>query len=91
MHRVRFAAIYRISADSIHGHIWLRERLASDRFERIEQLGKDVLYHFEVSREKPIDAELRRFLARSYRAHLRNSTSRGSRTSRSGSARARAP
>jgi len=69
MHRVRFAAIYRVSEGAIRGHIWLRERRASKRFARIEQLGKDYLYHFIVSAEQPIDAELRRFLALGYRAH----------------------
>lgn len=91
MHRVRFAAIYRIGEGVIRGHIWLRERRASSRFARIEQLGKDFLYHFVVSAEQPIDAELRRFLALAYRSHLKSSTNRGSRRSRTGSARARAP
>ena len=63
---VRFAAIYRISQDSIRGHLWLKERHATDRFERIEQLGRDYLYHFVISDERPIDDELRRFLAMSY-------------------------
>jgi hypothetical protein len=63
---VRFAAIYRISQDSIRGHLWLKERHATDRFERIEPLGRDYLYHFVISDERPIDDELRRFLAMSY-------------------------
>jgi len=64
---VRFAAINRISAGSIRGHFWLRERHASDRFERIEQLGaRDWLYHFIVDASRPIDAELRRFMRLAY-------------------------
>jgi hypothetical protein len=32
----RFAAIYRISEDSIRGRLWLKERHATEHFERIE-------------------------------------------------------
>jgi hypothetical protein len=63
---LRFAAIYRISEDSIRGHLWLKERDATERFERVEQLGADYLYHFVISDERPIDDELCRFLAMSY-------------------------
>jgi hypothetical protein len=64
---VRFAAINRISKDSLRGHFWLREEHASDRFERIEKLGeRDWLYHFIIDAERPIDAELRRFIRLAY-------------------------
>jgi len=82
---VRFAAIYRIGADAIRGHIWLRDRHASDRFETIEQLGKDFLYHFEVSERRPIDGELRKFIRLGY-AMRRSRTPR-----RSAPARRRRP
>ena len=83
MVEVRFAAIYKVGEGAIRGHIWLTERRACRRF-RVEQLGKDFLYHFEVSAAQPIDAELRRFLALGYRVgrreHLaRSSKSRGTR------------
>lgn len=82
---VRFAAINRIGADAIRGHIWLRERHASDRFTRIERLGDDFLYHFEISADRPIDAELRRFIRLGY-AMRRSRTPR-----RSAPARRRRP
>lgn len=64
---VRFAAIYRFSETSIRGHIWLKQRHRSSRFERIEQLGRnDYLYHFIVSKERPIDDELLRFFKMGY-------------------------
>jgi hypothetical protein len=63
---VRFAAINRIGADLIKGHLWLKERRETDRFDRIEVLGRDYIYHFEVSDRRPIDEELRAFLAMSY-------------------------
>ena len=64
---VRFAAINRVGADSIRGHIWLREQRTSDRFVKIEKLGaRDWLYHFVVSDEQPIDRELKKFLALGY-------------------------
>jgi hypothetical protein len=64
---VRFAAINRISEDSIRGHLWLREGRESARFAKIEKLGaKDWLYHFVVSDEQPIDRELKKFLRLAY-------------------------
>jgi hypothetical protein len=64
---VRFAAINRISDDSIRAHLWLREEHESDRFSRIERLGaRDWLYHFIVSDNEAIDRELRRFLRIAY-------------------------
>lgn len=78
---VRFAAINRINRDGIRGHLWLREPHASERFERIEKLGqRDYLYHFEVSERRPIDDELRRFIALAYANGIRSSTNRGTRT-----------
>jgi hypothetical protein len=69
---VRFAAINRIGPTSMRGHLWLREHHASDRFVRIEKLGvTDYLYHFEVSADAPIDAELRRFIRLGYRNGIR--------------------
>ena len=65
MVEVRFAAINRITEDGIRGHLWLKERHETDRF-RIEPLGRDFLYHFELGDRRPLDAELRRFLAMSY-------------------------
>jgi hypothetical protein len=63
---VRFAAINRIGADLMKGHLWLKERYPSKRFDRIEALGRDYLYRFEISERWPIDDELRRFLSMSY-------------------------
>jgi hypothetical protein len=66
---VRFAAINRIGHDAIRAHLWLREHQAprTDRFVKIERLGeRDWLYHFVVSDDLPIDAELRRFLRLAY-------------------------
>jgi hypothetical protein len=79
---VRFAAIYRVGTAAIRGHVWLREEHASARFEKIEKLGaSDWLYHFEVSAEKPIDRELRRFLRLGYRNGVRAVTASGRRRS----------
>jgi hypothetical protein len=66
MVEVRFAAINRIGADLMKGHLWLKERCESPRFDRIETLGRDFVHHFEVSARRPIDDELRRCLAMSY-------------------------
>ena len=66
MVEVRFAAINRVGPDLVKGHLWLRERHESERFDRIEALGRDFIYHFEISERRPIDDELRAFLAMSY-------------------------
>jgi hypothetical protein len=75
MVEVRFAAINRIGKTSIRAHLWLKEKPASTRFDRVDDLGGDFVCHFTVSDDRPIDAELRRFLAKSYaigqRRHLR--------------------
>lgn len=64
---VRFAAINRISDDSIRAHLWLREAHESARFSKIEKLGqRDWLYHFVVSDAQRIDRELKKFLALAY-------------------------
>lgn len=63
---VRFAAINRIGADLMKGHLWLKARYRSERFDRIESLGRDYIYHFEISDRRPIDDELRSFLSLSY-------------------------
>jgi len=74
---VRFAAINRVGKDAIRGHFWLREKHASDRFVKIEKLGKrDYLYHFEISDRRPIDDELRRFIALAYANGIRHVTAR---------------
>jgi hypothetical protein len=63
---VRFAAINRIGADLMKGHLWLKGRYPTKRFDRIESIGRDYIYHFEISDRRPIDDELRRFLSMSY-------------------------
>ena len=80
---VRFAAINRIGDDLIKGHLWLRERHQSERFDRIESLGRNHIHHFEVSERRPIDDELRAFLSMSYaigcREHIASRASKESR------------
>ena len=89
---VRFAAINRISATSIRGHLWLREKHASDRFVRIEKLGAiDYLYHFEVSADAPIDRELRRFIRLAYRNGIRGTRRPRASPERPRSSRRRTP
>jgi hypothetical protein len=63
---VRFAAVNRIGADLMKGHLWLRERHETGRFDRIEAHGRNYICHFEISDRRPIDDELRAFLAMSY-------------------------
>jgi hypothetical protein len=64
---VRFAAIYKIAADHIDGHLWLKQRFDHPRFRRIEHLGKDdFVHHFRISDESDLDTEFRRAMKMAY-------------------------
>jgi Domain of unknown function (DUF5655) len=75
MVEVRFAAIYRFAENSLDGHLWLKQRVDSGKFRRIEDLaGKDFVHHFRMSSPDFVDPEFRRYLALAYaigrREHL---------------------
>jgi hypothetical protein len=67
MVEVRFAAINRFGDGYIDGHLWLKQRVESDKFRRIEALaGKDFVHHFRMASPDFVDAELRRYLRMAY-------------------------
>jgi hypothetical protein len=77
---VRFAAINRIGQDSIDGHFWLKEKIKSPKFFKIEQVGKsDFIHRFRLSDESQIDAEFRKHMKAAYaigqRRHLKSNRS----------------
>jgi hypothetical protein len=88
MVEVRFAAVYRFGEDAIDGHLWLKQRVDSGKFRKIEDLlGKDFIHHFRMEAPAFLDDEFRRYLAMAYaigrREHLSPRRSRKSPVSRS--------
>lgn len=63
MNKVRFARVNRIKQDSIVCHLWLKQKVESAKFFRIDQLGaSDFIHHFEIADESFIDDELVRYM-----------------------------
>src|SRR5215813_10325430 len=54
MVEVRFAAVNKVGADFIEGHLWLRERINCKKFFKIERLKDNYIHHFRISDEKDI-------------------------------------
>jgi hypothetical protein len=58
MTRARFTAVV-VRRDYLKATLWMKRRVDSPRFTKIEQLGRhDWLHHFEVHDESEIDDEL---------------------------------
>ena len=74
MVEVRFASINRFGRDDIDGHLWLKERVDSDKFRRVDELGRDFIHHFRMTDPTFLDREFRGYLAQAYaigrREHL---------------------
>lgn len=67
MNTVRFARINRVKRDSIVCHLWLKEKVESSKFFRIEKLPpNDYIHHFEITDESFIDDEFRRYMKMAY-------------------------
>jgi Domain of unknown function (DUF5655) len=72
---VRFAAVNRVGKEFLDGHLWLKERVTSPKFYKIEYLGHDNYIHrFRIREEGEIDDEFRSFMRMAYeigqRKHL---------------------
>lgn len=64
---VRFAGVNKLGKDFIEGAFWLKERIDSPRFYKIEHLsGDDYIHRFRIRDESEIDDEFRRFMRMSY-------------------------
>ena len=67
MDKVRFARINRVKRNSIVCHLWLKERVESSKFFRIEKLlPNDYIHHFEITDESFVDDEFRRYMKMAY-------------------------
>jgi hypothetical protein len=77
MVRVRFAAVNRVRRDgSLVCHVWLKRRVESPRFTKVELLGRsDWVHHFVLRSETDLDDELRAWMHEAYdvgrQTHLR--------------------
>jgi hypothetical protein len=64
--KVRFASVNRIGADSIDVHFVLPRKIESDRFRRVEKLGKLYVHHARLTSARDLDVEFKRWLKASY-------------------------
>jgi hypothetical protein len=66
--RVRFAGIPRVTNDGLVGGFWLKHRIESPRFTRVEFLPpNNYLYQFRITSEKGLDAEVLTWLREAYK------------------------
>ena len=67
MNTVRFARVNRVKRNSIVCHLWLKEKVESAKFFRIEKLlPSNYIHHFEITDESFIDEEFRGFMKMAY-------------------------
>jgi hypothetical protein len=64
--RARFASVNRVTRDGLACHIWLKRRLDSPRFTRIDQFGVDYVHNFKLTEVAELDDELAAWLAEAY-------------------------
>ena len=66
--RVRFAGIPRVTKDGLVGGFWLKQRIESPRFIRVEFLPpNNYIYQFRITSEKDLDAEVLAWLRKAYK------------------------
>jgi hypothetical protein len=75
MVRVRFAGVVRLRKDGLVCGFWLKRRIESPRFVKVEHLGRsDWVYRFVVRSEEDLDDEVRSWIREAYdvgrQAHL---------------------
>lgn len=65
--RARFASVNRVTRDGLACHIWLKRRLESPRFNRIEHLPPgDHVHHFKLTQVSDLDEEMAGWIAEAY-------------------------
>ncbi|MGQ0559651.1 MAG: DUF5655 domain-containing protein [Sphingosinicella sp.] len=66
--RVRFAAVNRVTRDGLACHFWLKRRIDSPRFTRVEPFPRgDFVYSFKLTDTSELDDEMAAWLAEAYR------------------------
>ena len=65
--RARFACVNRVTRDGLACHIWLKRRLESPRFTRIEHLPPtDYVHNFKLTQVSDLDEEMAGWVAEAY-------------------------
>jgi hypothetical protein len=64
---VRFSGINKLSKDYIEGAFWLKKKIDSDKFYKIEFIPKDNFIHrFRIHNETDIDDEFKKYMKMAY-------------------------
>ncbi len=78
MVRVRFAGVQRISDRGITLSFWLKERIASPRFTRVEAYGpRDFCYYLRVTAPDQLDDTVLDWLREAYAVGVQEWTAAG--------------
>ena len=65
--RARFACVDRVTKDGLVCHLWLKRRLESPRFTRIEPLPpQNFIHYFNLTDAAQLDAEAEAWIAEAY-------------------------
>jgi hypothetical protein len=65
--RARFACVDRVTKDGLVCHVWLKRRLESPRFIRIEALPpRDFVHYFRLTDTAQLDDEVAQWIAEAY-------------------------
>ena len=75
--RARFASVNRVTRDGLACHLWLKRRLASPRFTRVEHLPPgNYVHHFKLADPAELDAEMTGWIAEAYEVGMQRWRSR---------------
>ena len=67
MVKVRFSGVNKLGKDYIQGALWLKEKIVSDKFYKIEFIPpNNYIYHFRISDESFIDDEFKGYMKMAY-------------------------
>jgi hypothetical protein len=67
MVQVRFSGVRKIGKEYIEGAFWLKEKIPSEKFHKIEFLsGSDYIHYFRIRDETDIDDEFRKYMRMAY-------------------------
>ena len=69
--RARFACVDRVTRDGLVCHVWLKRRLDSPRFVRIEAFPpSDVVHYFRLTDAAELDGEAAAWIAEAYQVGM---------------------
>ena len=67
MVRVRFAGVSALSERGMSLNLWLKQRVESERFAKVEHLGgRDWIYRVRIRTAEELDAEITELLRKAY-------------------------